>query len=323
MNQPSSSTDWFLNAEEPWVRLGAMTHLLEAPEDHPDVQKARREVARHPMIQSIVKTVRDNPKEILTNHKSAKHTRHQLALLGELGLRANMRCMKPIVKTLLAHQAADGPFLSWIQIPKVFGGEDEPCWAWMLCDAPLVLNALGQMGMDKGRELRAATRHLCSLSANNGWRCTSSFEKVRGPGRKEDACPYGTLLALKALSRSNDVNSLIACRIGTESLLSHFEHKKKRYLFGIGTDFEKLKFPFVWYDILHVVTVLSRFPWTHADRRFGQMVDIIYSKADDKGRFIPESVWMAYKAFDFGQKKTPSPTLTLVVERIRKNIRAG
>ena len=29
----------------------------------------------------------------------------------------------------------------------------------------------------------------------------------------------------------------------------------------MGTDFRKLKVPFVWYDLMHVLDVLSRFPW--------------------------------------------------------------
>ncbi len=33
--------------------------------------------------------------------------------------------------------------------------------------------------------------------------------------------------------------------------------QKKYFLFGIGTDFHKLKYPLIWYDILHVSDVLQ------------------------------------------------------------------
>ena len=58
-------------------------------------------------------------------------------------------------------------------------------------------------------------------------------------------------------------------------ILGHWQirKEKKYYLFGMGTDFSKLKYPFIWYDILHVVDVLSRFPFVHADPRFQEMVE--------------------------------------------------
>ena len=46
-------------------------------------------------------------------------------------------------------------------------------------------------------------------------------------------------------------------------LLSHWKQRKEKkyYLFGMGSDFRKLKYPYVWYDILHVCEVLSRLPF--------------------------------------------------------------
>jgi hypothetical protein len=129
-------------------------------------------------------------------------------------------------------------------------------------------------------------------------------------------------LCLKALSLSDEYRDLAACRRGTEMLLAHWQRRKeKKYrMFGIGTDFQKLKYPFIWYDILHVVDVLTRFPWTHADPRLHEMVEVILSKADARGRYKAESVWMPFKKFDFGQKREPSPMLTLMVMGIQKRL---
>lgn len=69
-------------------------------------------------------------------------------------------------------------------------------------------------------------------------------------------------------------------------------------MFGMGTNFSKIKYPFIWYDILHVANVLSRFPWTLADSRFLKMLDVIQSKADDAGPYRAESVWLPYKEID-------------------------
>ena len=40
------------------------------------------------------------------------------------------------------------------------------------------------------------------------------------------------------------------------------------------------------------------------------------AKADADGRYTPESIWNAWKEWDFGQKKAPSPYLTYLVANI-------
>jgi hypothetical protein len=91
-------------------------------------------------------------------------------------------------------------------------------------------------------------------------------------------------------------------------------------MFGIGTDFRKLKYPFIWYDILHVVDVLGRFPFVHADSRFCEMVATITAQADEEGRYTASSVYRAWKGWSFADKKKPSPWLTFLVLRIQKRI---
>jgi hypothetical protein len=106
-------------------------------------------------------------------------------------------------------------------------------------------------------------------------------------------------------------------------LLWHWEHQtgRKLYLFGIGTDFRKLKYPFVWYDILHVVDVLSRFSFfVHADPRFQEMVETITAQADENGRYTATSMYRAWKGWSFADKKNPSPWLTFLVRRVQRRI---
>ena len=79
----------------------------------------------------------------------------------------------------------------------------------------------------------------------------------------------------------------------------------------MGTDFRKLKVPLVWYDLLHVLDVLSCFHWLKDDPRLINMLDVLKNKADTQGRFQLESIWTAWKDWEFGQKKEPSRWLTL------------
>jgi hypothetical protein len=105
-------------------------------------------------------------------------------------------------------------------------------------------------------------------------------------------------------------------------LLGHWQRQKevKYYLFGVGSDFRKLKYPFVWYDILHVVEVLSRFPYIHTDPRFQGMLAAITDQADAQGRCTAGSMYQSWKGWSFADKKNPSPWLTVLVQRIQKRV---
>jgi hypothetical protein len=78
----------------------------------------------------------------------------------------------------------------------------------------------------------------------------------------------------------------------------------------------------VWYDLLHVLDVLSRFRWLAHDARLLDMLTLLKGKADAHGRFTPESVWTAWKDWDFGQKRAPSRWLTLLCWRIIQRVEA-
>jgi hypothetical protein len=165
---------------------------------------------------------------------------------------------------------------------------------------------------------------LLSLVEENGWRCTAAPElgKFRGPGKRSDPCPIATVLALKALAQVPELEDHPAAHKGAEMLLSQWEHRRERkfYLFAMGTDFAKLKYPFIWYDILHVADVLSRFSFVHRDTRFRQIVATISAKADCNGRYTAESMYQAWKSWSFADKKQPSPWLTFLALRIQKRV---
>jgi len=72
----------------------------------------------------------------------------------------------------------------------------------------------------------------------------------------------------------------------------------------------------VWYDLLHVCEVLTQFPHLRGDPRLEEMLALLRGKADAEGKFTPESVWQAWKAWEFGQKKVPSRWLSLLAQRV-------
>jgi hypothetical protein len=130
------------------------------------------------------------------------------------------------------------------------------------------------------------------------------------------------LVMLKVMAEVPELREGKSAKIGVETLLSLWDESKERhpFMFFMGTDFRKLKAPLFWYDILHVLEVLSQFKSARKDKRFKEMLKIAESKANDEGQFVPESIWTVWKDWDFGQKKIPSRGLTFFIQRILKRI---
>ena len=315
---------WLLEEGEPWVRYRTLVDLLDRPENDPEVVAARRDMVDHPEVRKLIEDTAAWPGYFLKRHNDARHPLHKLAVLADFGLRADDPGMDKVVDAVMAHQAPEGAFQSVVLIPKAFGGTDEEMWTWMLCDAPTLLYALLCFGLDEDPGVKRAVKHLSSLISENGWPCAASSDlgKFKGPGRREDPCPYANLLALKALSRARETLTGPVTRKAADMLLWHWEHQgeRKLYMFGIGTDFRKLKYPFIWYDILHVTDTLSCLSFTRKDTRLSAIVEIILDKQDDRGRFAPESVWMAWNSWGFGRKKAPSSWITLLCCRLLKRL---
>jgi hypothetical protein len=304
-------TEWLLHSE-PWVQYNTLKDLCGKKEDAPDVIKAKKALMIHPHIQQVITTVSDWPPYPLKRHNDANHPLHHLAVLADFGVTIDDG-MHSVCETILSHQI-EGAFQIPMTIPTHFGGSGTPEPLWMACDTPLILYSLLKMGATAHKGII----HTTSLINDNGVLCTGALPTFRGPGRKGDPCPYATLLVTRALVQIPGIKLTPL----TDMLLWHWEHQKERkiYLFGIGTTFKKLKYPFIWYDILHVADVLSQINYLKNDERLKEIIDIIISKQDAAGRFTPESVWMAFKQWEFGQKKTPSPWLTFLVARILKRI---
>jgi hypothetical protein len=315
----SSVVTWLLQGE-PWVEYRTRLDLLNQTEDNADASKARTRMLEDPKITSLIQELRGWPGTVLSSHKNPSQPYHKLTFLADLGLRKGDPHINEIAEKILEHQSEEGPFTLPMNIPRHFGGSGRDEWAWVLCDAPIVLYSLAKMGYADDARVREATSYLTGLVRDNGWPCAVSpkLGKFRGPGRKDDPCPYATLATLKLLTRLEDWKNSRETHVGSESLLSLWERSREThpYMFYMGTDFRKIKAPLIWYDILHVLDVLSQFEWLKGDSRLQQMMEVVASKADSEGRYTPGSEWRAWRDWEFGQKKHPSRWATFLVTRI-------
>lgn len=314
---------WLLEGD-PWVQVRTRIDLLKQTRSDPQVQSARAALLAHPGVQTLIAELANWPGTVLSSHKSASQSFHKLNFLADIGLNANDPGMDVIITRILSHQSPEGPFQLTTNVPVHFGGSGQEQWAWALCDAPLIVYALNKIGLSTHPQVSAALTYLNGLVRENGWPCAVSKElgKFRGPGRKEDPCPFATLAMLKALSASDSHRSGEACHTGAETLLNLWQYSLEQhpYIFYMGNDFRKLKAPLVWYDLLHVLDVLSNFDWLFQDPRLLDMLGVLKAKADPEGRFTAESIWTAWKDWEFGQKKVPSRWITFLAWRIIQRI---
>mgnify|MGYP003525790830 FL=1 len=311
--------DWLLSGE-PYVRYRTRLDLMRQDPAAPEVRDARAAMLEEPLVRGLLADLADWPGKVIASHRSAGQPFHKLTFLADLGLTVEDPPVRAITRQVLARQSGEGPF----QLP-VAGSAHLPSgeagtWGWALCDAPLLIYALAKFGLAGDPAVRRALDHVAGLVRDNGWPCAVSKELggFRGPGRKDDPCPYATLAMLKAFSAFEGLRDGPACHVGAETLLALWSDSRTQhpYMFYMGTDFRKLKVPFVWYDLMHVLDVLSQFDWLSGDARLSEMVAVMTGKMDAGGRLTPESVWTAWKDWEFGQKKAPSRWLTLSGWRI-------
>ncbi len=315
--------NWLLNSE-PWIEYGTRSELTGQSDRTPEVADARKRMVRSPALSGIIEGLKNWPGQVLNSHKSARQPFHKISFIAELGFNAGDPGIDEISGKMLGHVSEEGIIKLPMNISKSYGGTGSDTWGWALCDAPVNLYALAKLGLKDDPRIKSGAASLAKLIRDNGWPCAVSKElgTFRGPGRKDDPCPYATLVMLKLLSQFDEYLDSSEVRIGIDNLCSLWTNsiKSHPYIFYMGNDFRKLKAPLVWYDIVHVLDVVSRFGYAQQKSQVKEMLDIVVAKQDGDGKYSPESVWQDWKGWDFGQKSQPSQYLTFLVYRILKRM---
>lgn len=308
MRELKVPVDFLLASPSPWVRLQTRVELLGEP-----APRERRELVSHPVVKRLTRDAAQWPAGTKGDHRSGKDLLNKLSLLADFGLRSGDPEIGTFVERVLARTGSDGRLLGYVLFPK----RSNPEWMFDV-DGQDTLLALVSLGFAEDDRVRRALAALLALeSAGGGW----VWPEARSPlpcRRFAGGCPYPTLKVLRILARTPRGAESDAARRGVELVLSLWERRneERRYGFGMGSDFAKLRYPFIWFDVLHVVEALSPYGWAWSDARFRELLDLVVAKADADGRFTPESVSLEWKDLCFGQKREPSPFLTFVVHRI-------
>ncbi len=307
--------------EQSYVRFFLRNNGLATGDDPADL--AEKTLA-DPRFGRILADLADWPAREIKNHKDVDHPLHKLSFLAELGFTVKHPKIKPIVEKVVRHQSEEGPFQLSINIPAGYGGPGKPVLSWIMSDAPVLLYALIKLNDGKiTPPIRKGVDFVAGLVSENGWHCVASPElgKFRGPGAKNDPCPYATMFSLKMLGLTGKNEYQAAKKTGLETLVRLWKERTRSrpYLFAMGTDFMKLKLPLVWYDALNMLDTLSLYPEVYKEKFFKELLAAVNKKRTKEG-FVPESVYLKSGDWDFGQKKRPSEFMNAVIERIEARI---
>lgn len=313
-----AAVDYLLSHGEAWLQYCVRVNLLH--EEKSTLAALRATALKDEKIRGYLQDVSHYHEQLVSNHKNPDLPIHKLHFLLDIGFDTSVPEVQTAISEIMKNKDAAGVYQSRTNIPKHFGGSGEDIFGWCLCDSPLLLLALVKAGVPYEEHIKPGVEYLANLPQMPGYPCTVSkeFGKFRGPGRKDDCCPYATLQMLRLFAELPEYRDTDLARRNIDALLTLWEQSLERhpYMFYMGTDFRKLKAPAMWYDIVSVSDCLSRYDYAKKDARFQEMLDIIRGKQREDGSFIPEAVYQKFKGWDFGQKKAPSPYLTFLCTRI-------
>lgn len=317
---------WLLEAEDPALRAATLTHLLDAPDDDPDLRAARAAMATDGVVGRILAGQGPDghwgERDAFYRDKY-RGTVWQLVTLAALGADgADPRVRAGCEAILEDAQDRESGGFAYDRSRSVGGGlhsEVIPCLTGNLVWALVAFGLLDDPRVRRGVD----------------WITTyQRFDTGDGPGPKgwpydryttcwgRHTCHMGAVKALKALAaipaerRTTDVERVLA--EGTEYVLRHHVHKRCHDPSQVAKPgWLRLGFPLMYQDdVLEVLRVLTSLGVR--DDRMAEAVDLVVHKADDDGRLTLEQTFNDRFCVRVEAKGRPSRWLTLEALRMLK-----
>ena len=308
-------TEWLLSVGQPWVVYRTLVDILDSEEADPEVVTAKAAIARAEPINKIFAqqmTEGGWESDALCYSCSSQHqgdTMSLLSVFADFGLTVDDERVARACEFALRFQTDSGDFRVTTDDSQTF-----------ICLSANTVRSLAALGLGKDERVQRTYHYIVETQRlDGGWIHSKSAQ----PGRRREhipSCPHATLNVLWALAEHPELRESQVARDGAEVVLRHWEERTRPYGWGIGSSWSKLKYPFIWYGLLKYADVLSRFAFLRGDPRLRKVIDLLIAKQDSEGRWRAESVYKYWKDFDFGQKKAPSPWITLLALRVIKRV---
>ena len=228
-------------------------------------------------------------------------------MLAELGVGRDDPALQGAAGLLFAAQRKDGRF-------SLGPGAIQPC------HTALAAQTLCYLGHGSDERLAVTFRHLLETQQpDSGWRCAKFFYG-RGP-ETEHSNPGPTLTALDAFRFTKHLNRDERLDRAVVFLLRHWETRLPLgpCHHGIGTQFLRVEYPFLKYNIFHYVFVLSHYAAARQDGRFRDALAHLRSKLAD-GRVVVEETNPRLRRLEFCRKGEISEPAMARYREIRSNL---
>ena len=308
--------EWLL-AGEPWVVYRTLTDLLEKDEEDNAVMTAKAAIPQHPFICNILGGLNKEgywgtPKDIHTWWPKKNTTFWILPMLADFGFTTEDQKIARACEYVFGTQLPHGGF-----------GWDPPTVAFD-CHSAVIMESLAKLGLLEDLRLQVAYDWLIKRQRLDGGFWCKNTGQVGEPREKELSCAMATMFVLGALAENPKLRNSEIAKNGVDFLFSCWQKRRKMRYAGhdsqIGVDWDKLKYPFTDYKILKFLDILSKYEYAKQRLQESEMVTLLLSKQDERGRFTPESIHKVWSDFDFGQKERPSRWITFLAWRIVKRV---
>jgi len=294
-----------------------LADLLGKKKEDPQVQAARRAIPSHPLVKRIFKRLNKKgywgrPRDIHTWWPRSGTTFWVLPVLGDMGLTAEDERIARACEYVFSTQLPSGAF-GWDPPDKP--GD---------CHSAIIMESLSKLGFTGDKRLLKSYNWLVERQRRDGGFWCKDTAQIGRPREKEPSCAFATMFVLGALAQYPRPRDSEISRGAVDFLFNCWTQRGRIRYAGhdsqIGTDWEKLKYPFNDYKILKFMDILSQFDFARNRLKGSGMIDVLLSKQDELGRFTPESIQKVWSGFDFGQKEKPSRWVTLLALRIAKRV---
>ena len=194
-----------LEISEDWLKYAIRLHLCH--EDGENLVDSRKAALADSRIKRYLADITDFHGTLVTNHKNPDLPIHKLLFLIDLGFGTEVPEIQAAVDEILKHRDENGIYQSMTNVPKHFGGTGEDVFSWCLCDAPL-RSLFSWVWLRE--HIQPVPTIWCHYAATTASPAPSPEREVSRSGRKDDCCPYATLIMADLLSYTGVWNSRAA-----------------------------------------------------------------------------------------------------------------
>ncbi len=308
--------EWLLQGE-PYIQYRVHIDLFNRAANDNEINLIEKSISNHKSIKRLFDNQNQDgywgaSKDIFTWWPPKDTTFWILGVLAEFGLKKHIRKIAGACEYVFSTQLPNGGF-GWAPPPTA--GD---------CFTGILTESLAKIGYVSDPRLQKACNWLIARQRLDGGFWCKNTGLPGKPRQHEPSCAFATLCVLGALSLFPELKNTEITDSCVEFLFQCWENRGKIKYAGhdsqVGQGWDKLKYPFTDYRILKYLDILTRFDYACRDRRMKEIIELLIAKHDKDGRFYAESIHKCWSDYDFGQKKSPSRWITLLVYRIAKRV---